>query len=154
MVEKINHSSTSGEKLKGDRIMSTIESLMNGKNNQKIIENLNMYYDAGRGARVSIFHENIEDSEKTMVMTEPVYSKMKTLVEKTSETKKYAFWFWAGYKMETSYLMGWQAISILMKRQKMLFTIKTQNIKQVTQQQILMLFYQCIGKQSMVTSIG
>lgn len=35
MVEKINHSLTSGEKLKGDRIMSTIESLMNGKNNQK-----------------------------------------------------------------------------------------------------------------------
>lgn len=92
MVEKINHSLTSGEKLKGDRIMSTIESLMNGKNNQKIIENLKMYYDASRGARVSIFHENIEDSGKTMVVTEPVYSKMKTLVEKTSETKKeYAF---------------------------------------------------------------
>lgn len=92
MVEKINQSLTSGEKLKGDRIMSTIESLMNGKNNQKIIENLKMYYDAGRGARVSIFHENIEESEKTMAVTEPVYSKMKTLAEKTSETKKeYAF---------------------------------------------------------------
>ncbi|MBB1532400.1 hypothetical protein HG461_003175 [Candidatus Saccharibacteria bacterium] len=96
MVEKINHSLTSGEKLKGDRIMSTIESLMNGKNNQKIIENLKMYYDAGRGARVSIFHENIEDSGKTMVVTEPVYSKMKTLVEKTSETKKRVCFFGSG----------------------------------------------------------
>lgn len=87
-METINQSSTPGEILKDHRIVSTVESLMNGKNNQKIIENLKMYRDAGRGSRVSIFHENIEESEKTMVMTGVVYDKMKSLAEKTSETKK------------------------------------------------------------------
>lgn len=87
-METINQSSAPGEILKSDRIVSTIESLMNGENNQKIIENLKMYRDVGRGSRVSIFHENIEESEKTMVMTGAVYDKMKSLAEKTSETKK------------------------------------------------------------------
>ena len=87
-METINQSSAPGEILKGDRIVSTIESLMNGENNQKIIENLKMYRDTGRGSRVSIFHENIEESEKTMVMAGAVYDKMKSLAEKTSETKK------------------------------------------------------------------
>ena len=87
-METINQSSTPGEILKGDRIVSTVESLMNGENNQKIVENLKMYRDAGRGSRISIFHENIEESEKTMVMAGAVYDKMKSLAEKTSETKK------------------------------------------------------------------
>ena len=75
-METINQSSTPGEILKGDRIVSTVESLMNGENNQKNIENMKMYHDAGRGSRVSIFHENIEKSEKTMAMTGSVYDKM------------------------------------------------------------------------------
>ena len=91
-MNRINQGAMPGETSKSDRIISTIESLMSGKNNQKIIENLKMYHDAGRGSRVSIFHENIEDIEKTMAMSEAVYNKMKSLVEKTSEKKKeYAF---------------------------------------------------------------
>lgn len=63
-MENVNQSTIPGETSKSDRIISTVESLMNGENNQKIIENLKMYHDAGRGKRASIFHENIEDSKK------------------------------------------------------------------------------------------
>ena len=65
-MERINQDSAPGEMTKGDRIISTIESLMNGENDQKIIENLRFYYDAGRGSRTAVFSENIEDSEKQL----------------------------------------------------------------------------------------
>lgn len=95
-----------GETSKGDRIISTVESLMNGKNNQKIIENLKMYHDAGRGSRVSVFHENIEDSGKTIAMTEAVYSKMKSLAEKTSETKKEHAFLVLGWVQNENFLFN------------------------------------------------
>ena len=63
-MERIDRNTMSGETSEGDRIIYAVESLMNGENKQRIIENLKMYHDAGRGSRVSIFHENIEDPEK------------------------------------------------------------------------------------------
>ena len=105
-MERIDQNTMPGETSEGDRIISAIESLMNGKNNQKIIENLKMYHDAGRGSRVSIFHENIEDSEKTMAMTEAVYSKMKSLAEKTSETKKEHAFLVLGWMQDGNFLFN------------------------------------------------
>ena len=105
-MDRINQSARPGETLKSDRIISTVESLMNGENNQKVIENLKMYHDAGRGSRVSIFHENIEDSEKTMAMTEAVYSKMKFLAEKTSETKKENAFLVLGWVQDGNFLFN------------------------------------------------
>lgn len=105
-MDRINQSAIPGETSKDDRITSTIESLMNGKNNKKIIENLKMYHDAGRGSRVSIFHENIEDSEKTIAMTEAVYSKMKSLAEKTSETKKEHAFLVLGWVQDGNFLFN------------------------------------------------
>ncbi len=87
-MNNINSGSTPGEMSKNEEIISTIESLMTGENDQRIIENLEMYHDAGRGSRISIFHENIESSEKIMMMRGVVYEKMKGLVKDTSETKK------------------------------------------------------------------
>ena len=87
-MEKINQDRAPGETSESDRITSTIESLITEENKQKVIENLKMYHDADRGSRTSIFHENIADSGKTMVMTTPVYNGMKSLTEKTAETKK------------------------------------------------------------------
>lgn len=105
-MDRINQSARPGETLKSDRIISTIESLMNGENNQKVIENLKMYHDAGRGSRVSIFHENIEDSKKIMAMTEAVYSKMKSLAEKTSETKKENAFLVLGWVQDGNFLFN------------------------------------------------
>ena len=105
-MDRINQSAIPGETSKDDRITSTIESLMNGKNNKKIIENLKMYHNAGRGSRVSIFHENIEDSEKTMAMTGAVYSKMKSLAEKTSETKKEHAFLVLGWVQDGNFLFN------------------------------------------------
>ena len=111
-MENINQSTIPGETSKSDRIMSTVESLMNGENNQKIIENLKMYHDAGRGSRVSIFHENIEDSEKTMAMTEAVYSEMKSLAEKTSETKKEHAFLVLGWMQDGNFLFNKMASDV------------------------------------------
>ncbi len=87
-METIDQSSAPGELSKSDRVISTIESLMTGNNNQQILGNLKMYHDADRGSRISIFHENIDDSGKTIVMSDAVYKKMTELAGKTAETKK------------------------------------------------------------------
>lgn len=93
-MERINQDSAPGEMTKGDRIISTIESLMNGENDQKIIENLRFYYDAGRGSRTAVFSENIEDSEKQLWMNGDMYEKLKELMRKSAEDKReYAFIF-------------------------------------------------------------
>ncbi|MBR2543918.1 hypothetical protein IKF04_01290 [Candidatus Saccharibacteria bacterium] len=93
-MEKVNQDSAPGETTKGDRIISTIESLMNGENNQKIIENLRFYYDTGRGSRTAVFSENIEDSEKQLWMNGGMYEKLKELMRKSAEDKReYAFIF-------------------------------------------------------------
>ena len=105
-MENVNQSSAPGELPEDDRIASTIESLMNGKNNQKIIENLKMYRDADRGSRVSIFHENIENSEKTMAMAEAVYNKMKSLAKETAKTKKEHAFLVLGWTQDGNYLFN------------------------------------------------
>lgn len=105
-METINQSSAPGEFLKSDRVISTIESLMTGDNNQQILKNLKMYYNAGRGSRISIFHENIEDSEKTMMMGEAVYKKMAELAGKTADTKKEHSFLVLGWVQNGNYLFN------------------------------------------------
>ncbi|MBO4813077.1 hypothetical protein J5491_02925 [Candidatus Saccharibacteria bacterium] len=102
----INKSSVPGVLSKGDRIVSAVESLMTGDNNQQILENLKMYHDAGRGSRIAIFHENIEESEKKMAVSALVYNKMKDLVEKTAETKKEHSFIVFGWVQDDNYLFN------------------------------------------------
>lgn len=52
------------------------------------------------------FHENIEKSEKTMVMTGAVYDKMKSLAEKTSETKKEHAFLVLGWVQDGNFLFN------------------------------------------------
>lgn len=77
-----------------------------------IIENLRLYHDAGRGSRISIFHENIENSEKTMAMTEAVYDKMKILTKNTSETKKEHAFLVLGWVQDGNYLFNGMASDV------------------------------------------
>lgn len=101
-----NQSPTAGEKSEGDKVISAIEALMNNENSQRIIDNLRMYHDAGRGSRVSVFHENIEDAEKVMAMSETVYDKMKSLVAETAETKKEHAFLVLGWVEDGNYLFN------------------------------------------------
>lgn len=105
-MENQGQTSNPGETAKDNAIVSTIESLTNGENNQAIIENLQMYIDAGRGFRTSIFHENIEASEKKMFMSEHVYGKMKSLMEETARTKKEHAFLTLGWVHDGDYMFS------------------------------------------------
>ena len=102
-METINQNPTPEELSERERVLSTIESLMNGENNHKIIENIKMYYDAGRGSRISIFHENITNSDRTMVMSSTVYEKMNSLTQETARTKEEHAFLALGWIQDDTY---------------------------------------------------
>ena len=69
-------------------IMNAINALKDGSNDEDIDNNLRMYYEANRGKRTSIFHENIVESNRLMMMSPFVFDKMNALAKETDRTKK------------------------------------------------------------------
>ena len=86
-MENRESKSSSGETSEREQVASTIEALMRSGNKEAIIDNIRMYHEAGRGSRVSIFHENIEESGDTVIMFASIHDRMRTLIERTGETK-------------------------------------------------------------------
>ena len=96
----------SPEKAKQDKIVATCEALLSGDDKdqeRRIIENLKMYRDTGRGYRTSIFHENIPESEKQVALQGEVYEKMWRIQEVTKETKKEIAFVTFGHEMNGVY---------------------------------------------------
>lgn len=78
---------------KREQLSKTCESLFRSVTDQgKLVDNLKLYYEAGRGRRVAIFHENLPPSNKLILLNEASLVKLNQLASETAKNKReYSF---------------------------------------------------------------